>query len=114
MVLEKTPESPLDCKEIQPVILREINLEYSLEGLILMLNLQYFCCLIRRASSLERTLMLRKIAKGERGAEDEMIRQHHRLNGHESEQTVGSSGGQRSLHSSTGSAVHRITESDTT
>ena len=58
MVLEKTLESPVDCKEIQP-ILKEISLEYSLEGL--MLKLQYFGHLIRRTDSLEKTLMLGKI-----------------------------------------------------
>ena len=59
MVLEKTLESPLDCVEIKPVILKEINLEYSLEGL--MLKLQYFGHLMQRASSLEKTIMLGKI-----------------------------------------------------
>ena len=54
MVLEKTLESPLDCKEIKSVIS-----EYSLEGL--MLKLQYFGHLMRRASSLEKPLMLGKI-----------------------------------------------------
>ena len=62
MVLEKTLESPLDCKEIQPVhILKEISPEYSLEGLMLKLKLQYFGHLMRRADSLEKTLMLGKI-----------------------------------------------------
>ena len=42
MVLEKTLESPLDCKEMQMSILKEINPEYSLEGLMLKLKLQYF------------------------------------------------------------------------
>ena len=42
VVLEKTLESPLDCKEIQPVHLKEISSEYSLEGLMLKLKLQYF------------------------------------------------------------------------
>ena len=42
MVLKKTPESPLDCKEIKSVILRDINPEYSLEGLMLKQKLQYF------------------------------------------------------------------------
>ena len=58
MVLEKTLESPLDCKEIQPVtdFLKEISLERSLEGQ--MLKLQYFGHLMRRADSLEKTLML--------------------------------------------------------
>ena len=65
MVLEKTLESPLDCKEIQS-ILKEINPEYSLEGLTLKLKLQYFGYLMRRASSLEKTLMLGKIEDGKR------------------------------------------------
>ena len=76
MVLEKILESPLDCKKIRPVILKEINLEYSLEGLVLKLKLQYFGHLMKRAISLEKTLMLRKI-KGRRrsgGTEDEMVR----------------------------------------
>ena len=42
MVLEKTPEGPLDCKEIQPVHLKEINPGISLEGMMLKLKLQYF------------------------------------------------------------------------
>ena len=56
MVLEKTLESPLDCKKINQSILKEISHEYSLEGL--MLKLQYFGRLIQRADSLEKTLML--------------------------------------------------------
>ena len=48
MVLEKTLESPLDCKEIQPVNPKRIGPEYSLEGLILKLKLQYFGHLMRR------------------------------------------------------------------
>ena len=61
MVLEKTPESPLDSKEVKPVNLREINSEYSLEGLMLKLKLQYFGHLIQRTDSFEKTLMLGKI-----------------------------------------------------
>ena len=57
MVLEKTLESPLDCKEIQPVILK-INPGISLEGMMLKLKLQYFGHLMRRVDSLEKTLML--------------------------------------------------------
>ena len=57
MVLEKTLESPLDCKEI----LKEISPEYSLQGLMLKLNLQYFGHLMRRTDPLEKTLMLRNI-----------------------------------------------------
>ena len=60
MVLEKTLESPLDCKEIQLSILKQISPEYSLEGLMLKLKLQYFGHLMRRADSLEKTLMLGK------------------------------------------------------
>ena len=66
VVLEKTLESPLDCKEIQPVILKEISPECSLEGLMLKLKLQYFSHLIQKADSLEKTLMLGKIEGGRR------------------------------------------------
>ena len=67
MVLEKTLESHLDCKEIQPcshskviadLILKEISPECSLEGMMLKLKLQYFGHLMRRVDSLEKTLML--------------------------------------------------------
>ena len=61
MVLEKTLESPLVCKEIQPGNPEEISLEYLLEGLMLKLELQYFGHLIQRTDSLENTLMLGKI-----------------------------------------------------
>ena len=61
MVLEKTLESPLDCEEIQPVHPKGISPEYPLEGLMLKLKFQYFGHLMRRANSLERTLMLGKI-----------------------------------------------------
>ena len=53
MVLEKTLESPLDCEEINQSTIKEINTEYSLEGLMLKLKLQYFGYLMRRADSLE-------------------------------------------------------------
>ena len=59
MVLEKTLESPLDSKEIQP-ILKEVSPEYSLEGLMLKLELQYFGHLMGRPNSLEKILMLGK------------------------------------------------------
>ena len=58
MVLEKTLESSLDCKEIQPVLLKEISPGCSLEGMMLQLKLQYFGHLMRRVDSLEKTLML--------------------------------------------------------
>ena len=71
MVLEKTLEGSLDCKEIQP-ILKEINPEFSLEGL--MLKLQYFGHLMRRTGSFEKTLMLGKIEGGRRRVRKRMRR----------------------------------------
>ena len=67
MVLEKILENPLNCKEIKQSILKEINSEYSLEGLLL--KPQYSGHLMCRANSVEKTLMLRKSeAKGRRGS----------------------------------------------
>ena len=67
VVLEKILESPLDCKEIkQKSIVKEISPEYSLEGLMLKLKLQYFGHVMWRADSLEKTLMLRKTEGGRR------------------------------------------------
>ena len=92
VVLEKTFESPLDFKETQPVHPKgnhSFRTEYSLEGLMLKLKLQYFGHMMRRTDSLEKTLMLRKIEGGRRRGrlkvegEDEMIGWHHWLNGHE-------------------------------
>ena len=57
-MLEKTLESPLDSKEIQPVHSEEISPGISLEGMMLKLKLQYFGHLMRRVDSLEKTLML--------------------------------------------------------
>ena len=58
VVSERTLESPLDSKEIKPVNPKEISPEYSLEGLMLKLKLQYFGHLMQRTDSLEKTLML--------------------------------------------------------
>ena len=58
MVLEKTLESPLDCKRSNQSILKEISPGISLEGMILKLKLHYFGHLMQRIDSLERTLML--------------------------------------------------------
>ena len=66
MVLEKTLESPLDCKEIQPVNSKGDHPEYSLEELTLKLKLQYFGHLMPRTDSLEKILMLGKTKGGER------------------------------------------------
>ena len=64
-------------------MLKEINSDYSLEGLMPMLKLQYFGHLMRRADSLEKTLMLGKIeGRRRRGAtEDVVVGRHHQLNG---------------------------------
>ena len=61
VILGKTTESPSDCKDIKPVILKEINPEYSLEGLLLNLKLQYLEHLMQRVNSLEKTLLLGRI-----------------------------------------------------
>ena len=73
MVLKKTLESPLDCKEIQPVHSKEISSGCSLEGLLMKLKLQYFGYLMRRADSFEKTLMLGKI-EGRRRRGQQRIR----------------------------------------
>ena len=88
MVLEKTLESPLDCKETHQSILKEISPEYSLEELMLKLKLQYFGYLTQRTDSLEKILMLRKIeGRRRRGRQRiEMVTWHHQLDGHEFEQ----------------------------
>ena len=61
MVLEKTLKSPLDCKEIKPVNPKGNQPEYSWQGLMMKLKLQYFGDLMLRVNSLEKTLMLGKI-----------------------------------------------------
>ena len=61
MVLEKTLENPLDCKEIKPIHPKRNHPEYSLEVLMLKLKLHYFGHLMRRAHSLENTPMLGKV-----------------------------------------------------
>ena len=71
MVLEKTLESPLDCKEIQPVRPKG-SPEYSLEGLMLKLKFQYFGHLMQRTGSLEKILMLGKIEGRRRWGQQRM------------------------------------------
>ena len=81
---------PWTARSSNQSILMEINPEYLLEGL--MLKLQYFGHLMQRTDSLEKILMLGKIeGRRRRGEEDEMAGWHHRLNGHEFEQTLGDS-----------------------
>ena len=88
---------PWTSRRSNQSILKEINPEYSLEGLMLKLKLQYFGHLMRRTDSLEKTLMLRKTEGRRRMTEDEMVGWHHRLNGHEFEQVLGVSDVQGSL-----------------
>ena len=78
MVLQKTLESPSDCKEIQPVHLKEISPGISLERMMLKLKLQYFGHLMRRADSLEKSDAGRDWGQEEKGTtEDEMAGWHH-------------------------------------
>ena len=117
-MLEKTLESPLGYKQIQPVNPKgnqEISLEYSLEGLMLKLKLQYFGHLMQKTNSLEKILPntgkdWRQEEKGT--TEDEMVGWHHRLNGYEFEETLGDSEEQGSLacHSPWGLKESDITE----
>ena len=86
-MLEKTLESPLDCKKIQPVHFEGDQPGISLEGMMLKLKLQYFGNLMQRVDSLEKTLMLgRDWGQEEKGTtEDEMAGRHHGLDGREFE-----------------------------
>ena len=80
---------PWTAKRSNQSILKEINPEYSLEGLMLKLKLWYFSHLMRRVNSLEKTLILGKMEGRRRSwvTEDEMVGWHHQLNGHEFKQT---------------------------
>ena len=90
VVLEKTLESPWTARKSNQSILKEISPEYSLEGLMLKLKLQYFGHLMGRTDSFEKTLMLGKIeGRRRRGWQDEMIGWHHQLDGHEFERAPG-------------------------
>ena len=107
---------PWTAKRSNESVLKEISPEYSLEGLILKLKLQYFGYLMQRADSLEKTLMLGKTeGRRRRGqqrmrwlekgpTEHEMVGWHHRLNGHEFEQAPGDA-------EAWSAAVHRIAKS---
>ena len=86
MVLEKTLESPLDCKEIQPVHPKEISPEYSLTGLILKLKLQYCGPRREELTPWERPWCWERLKAGGKGTtEDETVGWHHRLDEHEIE-----------------------------
>ena len=88
---------PWTARRSNQSILKEINPEYSLEGLMLKLKLQYFGHLMRRADSLEKTLMLGKIEGRRRKGWQRMVGWHRWLNVHQFEQTPGDSEGQGSL-----------------
>ena len=84
---------PWTARRSSQSILKEINPEYSLEGLTLKLKLQYFGHLMQRTYSLEKTLMLEE----KRMTEEEMVGWHHRLDGHVFEQALGVGDGQGGL-----------------
>ena len=89
---------PWSARRSNESILKYINLEYALQGLMLKLKCQYFSHLMRRADSLEKTLMLGKTeGRRRRGQQDEMVGWHHGLHGHEFEQTPGDGEEQGSL-----------------
>ena len=97
---------PWTAKRSNQSIPKKINPEYSLEGLMLKLKLQYFGSLMQRADSLEDSAAGKDWRHGEKGmTEDKMVGWHHWLNGHEFEQTLGDSRGKGSL------AVHGFTKS---
>ena len=78
MVLEKTLEVPWTARRSNQSTVKEINPEYSLEGLMLKLKVQYFGLLMQRTDSFEKTLMLGKIEGGRRrGQQDELVGWHH-------------------------------------
>ena len=89
---------PWTARRSNQSILKEINPEYSLEGLMLKLKLQNFVHLMQRTDSLEKILMLGKIeGRRRREQQDEMVGWHHRLDGHEFEQALGVGDGQGGL-----------------
>ena len=89
---------PWTARRSNPSILKEINPEYSLEGLMMKLKLQHFGHLTQRANSLEKTLMLGKTeGRRRRGWQDEMDGWHHQCNEHELGQTLGDGEGQGNL-----------------
>ena len=88
---------PWTARRSSQSTLKEISPEYSLEGLMLKLKLQYFGHLMQGTDSLEKTLMLEKIEGRKGTTQDEMVRGHHQLNGHKFEEAPGVGDGKGSL-----------------
>ena len=92
---------PSTARRSNQSILKEISPAYSLEGMMLKLKVQYFGHLMQRTDSLEKTLLLGKTEdrrrRGRLKTEEEMLRWHHLLNGHEFEQSLGVGDGQVGL-----------------
>ena len=112
VVLEKTLESPLDSKESKLVNPKGNQPEYSLEGLMLKLKLQYFGHLMQRANSLEKHPDAGKdwSKKEKRETKDKMVGWHHRLNGYDFEQTLGD---MKDREPGVLQSVHRVVKSQT-
>ena len=109
VILVKTLESPLDCKEIQPIHPKGISPTHSLEGLLLKLKLHYFGHLRWRTYSLKKTLMLDKIeGRRRKGWQNMPVGDHHQLNGHYFEQALGWWRTGKPV-----AAVHEVTKSQT-
>ena len=112
MVLEKTLESLLDCKEIQPVHPKGDQSWVFIGRTDAEVKLKYFGHLMRRTDSLEKTLMLGKIEGGRRRelTEEEMVGWHYRLDGNKFEEAPGVGDGQGSLVCA---AIHGVAKSRT-
>ena len=89
---------PSTARRSNQSILKDTSPEYSLEGLMVKLKLQYFGHLMQRMDSFEKTLILGKVeGRRRRGKQDEMVGWHHQLHGHEFEQALGVADGQGGL-----------------
>ena len=88
---------PWTARRSNQSILKEINPDNLLEGMMLKMKCQYFGHLMRTADSLEKTLILGRTEGRRKGQQDEMVGWHHQLNGHELGQTLGDSKGQGGL-----------------
>ena len=96
-MLEKTLENPWTARRSNQSILKEINPECSLEGLMLKLKLQYFGYIFGEELTHWKGPNTGKDRRQKKEVADEMVRQHHWLNGHECEQILGDGRGRRSL-----------------